>query len=1344
MVLAFCCPAGWAGEKSPEDAVWQRLVAASQQARAERLAGEREWRQQAGIEPGPWYCIGPFKDTAFGIARKSFDTPFPPEEDALAAAPGPVDLDKTYEAKKFPGMLETKRRWFAHPEWVDGYRHLLPRGPAPSRNETVYLYRPISANKDVLVETVLRTEDYARVWLNGEQVAEVESNLGLYGWARVPKSYPVTLHLKAGENRLLVKFTSMHNAHGFAFNIPRLTGLTGPDEKDMAAVISSTANRLTADNQPYASSALAGVQGFRFDVAPIPMHDPPRLRMHELLERSEPHTPAARAYLERLAVLKAEAQKALEAAQRGEPHGAETVSRCAEQIETMWRDEIRRLPPIVFIRCPPFHYGGFGPYACAGAKPASICLFDPSRPNQPPSVVYHDPAVAIYDMSLSYDARTILFSARRDGEEGGWQICEIDVDGKNLKQLTHGPSSNISPVLLPSGEIMFVSTRSGSYAQCQPVHSGHLFVMNRDGTSVRKVSANIDSDHSPQVLNDGRVLFSRWDYGVEKNVFTRQALWTMNPDGTDLQLYFGNTIEDPCSFWTAVPIPDRPEVVCVFGPHHGEQAGSVGVVWNRLGPEAPRGEGFRWVTRELPSHGDLSFAHGYSRPFPIHECLFLVSYGGDGRKQNRLYLVDDRGNKKCIYEDAELGCWNPLPVRPCPMPPMTAPRTDNPEFVYRDPERSNRGPDEGSLATLTVTDVYQGISAHVQRGEAKYIQVMEQVQKSRPRHPTSGWSTVAPIIGRGTQHVRRLAGVVPIEADGSAHFVAPALKSISLNLLDAEGKVLMHMGSDLHLMPKEQRSCVGCHETRQVTGLSPSGPALAPPSGSWQVSMAARRAPSIPQRSDWGTHGIIDFPKVIQPVLDKYCQKCHSGPAPDADLDLSGDRTRFFSMAYDNLVERGLVDYFSPFAQGVDENTPKMHGALVSRLCEYIETDEHCGPKLPLEDRQRIDAWIDANVPYYGTYANNKVRAHTAGGRDCWDIANEQGWFRKELQPVFEHRCLKCHRHVVDAQTAYYGVKIPVSSKLWTDRALTEHALWCREQLQTFLIGPELRINLTHPEWSLMLTAPLSTQAGGLGLCHDKDGTPCVFKDTADPDYQAMLRAIRRGHDLLAAHPRADMIQLFARQPAHDDPQEITGVRIKAVSSELVGVNRVGQQLDRAAVHLVDSSGLGGLSSDGLGFAPTDAHSTNPDGTSWSHAGIGYWSDYGTGTTGSQRDDPNPWIIFDLGRTYDLERIRIWNYNERGGYSKRGVKDLETLVSTDGIAFVPVGCYILTRAPEADNVDFSQSLSVAGKTDRVRYVKFQLLSNHNGAHFRKHAPGPDWSLVGLSEVKFYCGAPRSD
>jgi len=1629
------CLAGWmiavagsslaaAGDQDRMESLWQQLLAASRQARLQCDQAHQQWKQEAGVQLGEWHYIGPFKDTAFGIARQCFDTPFAPEKDVLAAGRGPVDLDRTYEASKFPGMLETKRVWQRHPEWIDGYRHLLPRGPSPSRNESCYLFRTITAKKDVTLSAVLRTEDYARVWLNGVEVAEFESALGLYGWARVPKSQPVSLELKAGGNRLLVKLTSVHNAHGLAFNVAELTGLTAPDEKDLAAVLSSTSSRFTPGNEPFASAkrfsegsaawapldppyyvkkpawretllaslearreqmasgqggfvpfvskvirqqdppepiripvsglkqlwlittiggdnmdkddsiwadpklitadgkevrlsdlkplsakvgwrelfvnknyegkpltvggrtfahgfwahapsevgfaldgryqwfettigldslatasgsvefkildapesadavqdlwkllardfpdeparteifwerkdgiwegldseasdgrpvlydryaealmrvlrlpqeavdqlpqpqeaasveivrqlyhrarryagALARLREFLFDVAPMPLYDPPQLRMHKLLERSVPHSPEARAYLERLAALRSAVQEALSAVERGEPGAAEAAVRAAEAIEAMWRGEMHRLPPILFIRAPRFEYGGFGPYEWGGARPASICLFDPARPDQPARVIYEDPAATIFDMTLSYDARTIFFSARSDGAQGGWHIYEIGIDGKNLRQITHGESSNISPVLLPNGQIMFVSTRSGSFAQCQPVHSGHLFVMNRDGTNVRKVSANIDSDHSPQVLNDGRVLFSRWDYGIEKNVFSRQALWAMNPDGTGLELFFGNTIEDPCSFWTGVAIPRRPEVVCVFGPHHGAQAGSVGLVWNRLGPETPRGEGFRWVTRELPSHGDISFSHGYSRPFPVHECLFVVSYGGDGQMQNRLYLLDDRGNKKCIYEDAQLGCWNPLLVRPREVPPVVVPRCENPQFVYRDVEQSNRGPDDGPTATLAVQDVYQGVSSHIRRGEVGYIQVMEQVQKSRPRHPVTAWSTVAPIIGRGTQHVRRLVGVVPVEPDGSAHFVVPALRSISLNLLDGDGKVLMAMGSDMHVMPEEKRSCIGCHETRHSDGLPPSGRAVAPPSPAWQASLAARRPPSIPQRPDWGTYGIIDFSKVIQPVLDKHCVKCHSGPTPDAALDLSGDKTRFFNMAYDNLIERLLVDWFSPFAQSVDENTPKMHGALISRLREYIDTDKHYGAKLSLEERQRIYAWIDANVPYYGSYAHNRLRAHRAGARDGWDIANPQGWFQKDLKPVFERRCLECHRRTVCAQTAFYGTRIPVTSRIWTEQALNEHALWCGEQVETFLIGPELRINLTHPEWSLMLTAPLAEQAGGLGLCKTEDGTPYVFKDAADSDYQRMLTAICQGREELLAYPRADMIELYGRpppQPATErDPLEITGVTIRAVSSQLVGTAKWGQPLDRGASRLVDSSGLGQTPCDDFGCAVPGAspgfHSNNPDGTSWSSAGIGY-------SCGFEDDDPSPWIIFDLGGLCDLERVRVWNYNERGGYSKRGVKDLEILVSADGNSYVSLGRFALARAPEAEDVDFSQSLSMEGKAEQVGYVKFQILTNHNRADYQKGVPGPDWSMVGLSEVKFYRPAGR--
>ncbi|MBM4034752.1 MAG: hypothetical protein FJ291_23660 [Planctomycetes bacterium] len=61
-------------------------------------------------------------------------------------------------------------------------------------------------------------------------------------------------------------------------------------------------------------------------------------------------------------------------------------------------------------------------------------------------------------------------------------------------------------------------------------------------------------------------------------------------------------------------------------------------------------------------------------------------------------------------------------------------------------------------------------------------------------------------------------------------------------------------------------------------------------------------------------------------------------------------------------------------------------------------------------------------------------------------------------------------------------------------------------------------INLTHPEQSRLLRAPLAKEAGGLGL----HGEP-PFKSARDPAYQAALAVIRSWAEELRRAPREDM-----------------------------------------------------------------------------------------------------------------------------------------------------------------------------------------------------------------------------
>jgi hypothetical protein len=1060
---------------------------------------------------GPWYCAGPFKDALLGLHFTSFEHVFPPEAEAIRAGDGLVDLEQSWKAGHFIGEENPIRAWEKREDWIDGYLNYLPHGPPPMKNETCYLYRTITAPAPMSLDIHIYALDDIRVWLNGEIQGEA-FNPHRAGSSRLPAAWVKTLALKRGANRLLVKITSMHGLHGFAFAMPPYT----PSNNFLPASGMRSA--------PPKTDPRSVVERFKFDIAPTPMYDPACLKMAEDLAANVSQTEAGASYLGRLAALDQEVRGT---APPGREASDEDYVRPAQAIDAFWQNEVRRLPAIAFIRCPPFPINAIAPYTAGGAGPAAICVFDPARPNTPPRVVFQDPAMKIFDVNLSFDARTILFSARGKAP-GGWHIYEIGIDGKGLKQITTGDNSNISPVLLPNDEIMFVSTRANTRVMCQKQPSGLLYVCERDGSRVRKVSANTLSDHTPQVMNDGRVLFTRWDYGIDKNVFCRQNLWTMNPDGTRFQLFGSNTKEDPNGFWQARAIPGRPEVVCVFGPHHSYHAGMIGLVWNRpVGRTRDRrGEGYRWVTTELPCIGDKTLPWGYQDPFPLNEHQFIVSYGGDGGNKNRLYLLDDRGNRRLLHEaEGDRGCWSPLPLSQRKRPPVIAPTATHPEYAAKDPVSVNREPADHLTGTFVLQDVYVGLGPQVERGEIKALQIVEQVPRSREMRGPSLWGQWVS-MSRGTMYARRLIGNVPVETDGSAHFKAPAVRDISFNALDAEGRAIRRMGSTLQIMPGEEQSCIGCHETR---GMPP--PAAAP-----SKSIAARRAASAPTYPEWTEKGILDFTKVVQPVLDKHCVSCHSGPTPDGAMDLSGDKTHYHSMAYDMLLDRGMVHYIPIAGTGHEEGTAKTRGSYISSIRKHIETDACCEP-LPLEDRRRIYAWIDANVPYYGTYVHTDSR--TYGARDRWYVADKNGWFRKDFLPVFDRRCLDCHRRQVKSQTYNYNPggdgTIMVTSKMWDDMALSQFQHGHGRISMIGQYGPSHRINLTHPEWSRMLTAPLAAGQGGFGFCKEKDGSP-VFESRGDPDYQAVLAALKKGQETLAANPRVDMPGVLENLPADFNP----------------------------------------------------------------------------------------------------------------------------------------------------------------------------------------------------------------
>jgi len=827
---------------------------------------------------------------------------------------------------------------------------------------------------------------------------------------------------------------------------------------------------------------------------------PHQSALYDLIERTEGLSPQGQQYLAGLAQFRQRAEQLRADVQSGKITHRGEIAKLVEPVNSFLADEVKRLGPIAFLTRHPFTSPNAISCALWQSVPerwgCSIRTYDPRCPELPAKPIFADPDGSIFDMNLSRDAKTIFFSYKKRNQQC-WQIYEIGVNGEGMKRISRdGRYYEVSPLELPNGELLFVSTRRGGFTVCQPGPSSNLHVMGRDGSHVRCVSQNTLSDFSPQMLPDGRVLFTRWEY-IDRDLTYRQSLWTQNPDGRHYQLFFGNTIRDVGTFWQARPIPGHGNLlVATFAPHHGWPHGAIGLVHNRLGLEAPRDEGFAWITQEFPQIGDRCFRWSYRDPFPVSDYQFLVAYGGGGRSGPfALYLLDLCDNKTPVYSDPQMGCYNPLLLQPQKTPPLVAELQR-----HRKPAL-----DEVQWGTVLVADVYRGLPG-IERGRVKYIRIMEQMRKLADlSHRAYDQS---PVMSYATYYAKRCWGRVPVEADGSAHFKVPALQEIYFQVLDDQGRELQRMTSALQLMPGETQSCVGCHEPRNTAPFATSG----------NTPLAFHKPPHEPQSPDWGNGGVIDFVKLVQPVLDKYCVECHAGADPDAGCDLSGDKTRIFNMAYDNLLGRSrsyrqhdmaggqmlpeeaargkpLVHFFWLLRTPTAVNRPLWTGSHASRLLEYIETD-HCGKLIPLADRQRIYVWIDANVPYYATYAHS--RPHSPGYRDlCTDpeTGRESQWYAEGFLGVYNRRCNSCHGPLPHPND---------HGKIWDGRYA-----W---------------INFSYPEYSSALSAHLSKDGGGRGLGTEKDGpAKPLFQNTDDPDYATMLAAIKEGRQKMLAAPRVDM-----------------------------------------------------------------------------------------------------------------------------------------------------------------------------------------------------------------------------
>ena len=577
---------------------------------------------------------------------------------------------------------------------------------------------------------------------------------------------------------------------------------------------------------------------------------------------------------------------------------------------------------------------------------------------------------------LSFDAAKVLFCFKPHDEKS-FHLYEMGVDGSGLRQLTDSDYDDVDPIYLPDGHLLFTTTRGNSYVRCGPfIYSYVLARSDADGRNVYLISHNGEPDFVPALLNDGRVIYSRWEY-TDKPLWRLQKLWTTNQDGTGTAHFWGNQSVWPDHLSEPRPIPGSRRVMFSGVGHHDWWSGSIGIIDPDQGRDFPHGltkvtADLRWPEVSDPPVDPQEAADyhasgrytGYKTAYPLSEEDFLVSARGQGNKF-RLYLMDVHGNRDLIYEGV-YNVWHAIPVRPRQAPPAQPNRV-----AWPGTGAERRPPQPGVFYS---PDVYQGVP-DLPRGIVKYLRVFQLDYKTY-----STWNKTYRHSGPAVsivqeEGVKRILSEVPVESDGSVYFQAPAGRTLYFQLLDAERRCVQTMRSFTGLMPGEQRGCVGCHE------LHSTAPAA-------QGGLALRRPPTELTPPAWGTES-ISYERFVQPVLDRYCVRCHQGKAPgeaEPNLALRPGHSVFKEpyltlvgpAGWGNPVGGGKPGYgiagAIPVESAYDQNDPRglttlppmQYLSRQSRLVELASSGKHYDVKVDPLSLHRLIAWVDACCPFMG------------------------------------------------------------------------------------------------------------------------------------------------------------------------------------------------------------------------------------------------------------------------------------------------------------------------------------------------------------------------------------------
>ncbi len=201
-----------------------------------------------------------------------------------------------------------------------------------------------------------------------------------------------------------------------------------------------------------------------------------------------------------------------------------------------------------------------------------ISVLPVQAPDTAPATLFKpEPGRYLHHLDLHFDAGRMLFTMA--GTHGRWQVFEMNADGTGLRQITPGEEPDVDngdACYLPDGRIIFSSTRGFHGVPCEGGADGiaNLCIMDPDGGNQRMLTFDQETNFHPVVLNDGRVMYLRYEYADTSHQFGG-LLFRMNPDGTGQMEHYGSNSYWPNRIFYPRPVPGHPTMLAgIVTGHH--------------------------------------------------------------------------------------------------------------------------------------------------------------------------------------------------------------------------------------------------------------------------------------------------------------------------------------------------------------------------------------------------------------------------------------------------------------------------------------------------------------------------------------------------------------------------------------------------------------------------------------------------------------------------------------------------------------------------------------------------------------------------------------------------------